>query len=77
MKAPQNLLSVVSSVRVVGHLVECDCHRQHDAFVLAPRDLNLVGVAQREPMLRYAGNRLISAADFVLVVQDISSATKS
>jgi len=47
-------------------------HRQHETFVLARGNLDSVGVAQREAVLRYAGDRLVLAEDVVLVVQDTS-----
>jgi hypothetical protein len=58
VEAIQNLLSVIPSVRVVGHLVDRDRNREDETFVLARGDLNPVGVAQREPVLRYASDRL-------------------
>jgi hypothetical protein len=72
--ALQNLLSVVSPVRVVGPLVDRDGDREDEALVLARGDLDPVGVAQRKPLLRYTGDRVTPAADIVLVVQDISLA---
>ena len=43
--------SMVSSVRVVGHLVDRDGDREDEAVVLARGGLDAVGVAQREPAL--------------------------
>jgi hypothetical protein len=63
--------SVVSSVRVVGHLVDRDCNREDEAVILARGSLDAVCVAQREQALRYEGYRLVSAAQLVLVVQDV------
>ena len=59
--------SLVSLVRVVGHLVDRDSDREDEAIVLARGGLDTVGVAQREPALRYAGDRVFSAAELVLV----------
>src|SRR5215204_4012546 len=40
------------------------------AIVFARGDFDAVCVAQRQPVLRYAGDRIVSAAELVLVVQD-------
>src|SRR5215216_5664851 len=63
--------SVVFSVRVVGHLVDHDRYREDEAIVFARGDFDAVCVAQRQPVLRYTGDRIVSAAKLVLVVQDV------
>src|SRR5215211_6765853 len=40
------------------------------AIVFARGDFDAVCVAQRQPVLRYAGDRIVSTAELVLVVQD-------
>jgi hypothetical protein len=62
---------VISSIRIVGHLVDRDGDREDESIVLARGGLDAVCVAQREPALRYAGYRVFSAAELVLVVQDV------
>ena len=63
--------SVVSSIRVLGHLVNRDRDREDEAIVFARGDFDAVCVAQREPVLRYAGDRILCAAELVLVMQDV------
>src|SRR5829696_3280055 len=45
--------------------------REDEAIVFARGDFDAVCVAQHQPVLRYAGDRIVSAAELVLVVQDV------
>ena len=69
--------SVVSSICIVGHLVDRNGDREDETVIFARDGLDAVGVAQREPVLRYAGDRFVSAVELVLVAQDIPWATMS
>ena len=56
----------------MGHLVHSGGDREDEAVVLARGGLDAMGVAQRQPALRYAGGYVVSTAELVLVVQDVS-----
>ena len=61
------LIGLLSSRRRPSHLVDRDGDREYEAVVLARGGLDAIRVAQREPALRYAGDRVFSAAELVLV----------
>src|SRR5829696_8260520 len=46
-------------------------YREDEAIVFARGDFDAVCVAQHQPVLRYAGDRIVSAAELGLVVQDV------
>ena len=68
---------VIWCVGIVGRLVGSYSDCEDEAVVRARGGLDALGVAQRQPALRYVGNRLVSAVELVLVVQDVPWATMS
>src|SRR5688572_9947289 len=60
-----------ASVPWVAHRVDADRDREHEPVVLAGRDLDAIAVADREPSLRHARDRIAIALDLVLVVDEV------
>src|SRR4051812_4659320 len=61
-----------SSVARMAHRVDAHGDREHERLVLARRDLDPVGVANPEPLLRHLGHRVAVALDLVLVVDEVA-----